>query len=251
MKILIPMAGFGSRFAEGGYTLPKPLIDVRGRPMIEVVVNNLNPKGDYIFIIQKTHSDEYDLDSKLKSIAPNCKIVKIDEITEGSACTSLLAETYINNDEDLLIANCDQYIQWNRGKFFEFCSDISLDGAILTFKSKDPNCSYVKTNKNDWVLECKEKQRISNVATVGVYYWNRGSDYVKYTKQMIRKNIRTNNEFYICPVYNEAIADNLCIKNFNIEDVWQIGTPDDLLYFSNNYFNNPDIDSDIWANTPT
>jgi dTDP-glucose pyrophosphorylase len=219
--------------------------------MIQVVVDNLGADSKFIFIIQKTHIEDYGLDSFLKKISPNCTVIEIDHLTEGPACTTLLAEKHINNNEGLLIANSDQFLEWDRESFFKSCNSSSADGSILTFKSTDPNCSYVKLGQNGCIAECREKERISNIGTVGIYFWKRGSNYVRFAKQMINKNIRTNNEFYICPVYNEAISNGLCIRNFPTDDVWQIGTPSDLDCFIKNYFPNPDSDPDIWANMPS
>lgn len=231
LNILIPMAGGGSRFAAAGYTFPKPLIDVDGKPMIQVVVDNLNMRGNYIFIVQKEHYEKYNLNYVLPLIAPNCKIIQTDGITEGAACTTLLAKEFINNNSPLVIANSDQYVNWNSSEFMYSMVGDAIDGGILTFNSTHPKWSYAKVDENGWVTEVAEKKPISNLATVGIYYWARGSDYVKYAEQMIDKNIRVNNEFYVCPVYNEAIADGKRIKTYNAKKMWGIGTPEDLQEF--------------------
>ena len=109
------------------------------------------------------------------------------------------------------------------------------DGYILTFESMHPKWSYIKVDQKNYVTEVAEKKPISNIATVGIYYWKHGKDFVKYAEQMISKNIRVNNEFYVCPVYNEAILDNKKIQKFDIDKMWGIGTPEDLDYFVNNY----------------
>ena len=233
LNVLIPMAGAGSRFAQQGYTFPKPLIEVEGKPMIEVVVKNLNIEANYIFLVQREHYEKYNLKYLLNLIAPNCKIFQIDGITEGAACTTLLAKEFIDNDNPLVIANSDQYIEWNSNECMYAFSADDIDGGILTFESSHPKWSYAKTNLDGFVSEVAEKQVISNQATVGVYYWNKGSDYVKYAEQMIQKNIRVNNEFYVCPVFNEAIHDNKKIRVKNVKKMWGIGTPEDLNYFLN------------------
>ena len=207
MNVLIPMAGAGSRFAQAGYTFPKPLIEVNGKPMIQVVVDNLNVDAHFIFIVQKEHYDKYNLQSVLNLIAPGCDIVQVDGLTEGAACTTLLAKQFINNDEPLLMANSDQFVEWNSNEcLYAFTAD-TIDGGIVTFQSTHPKWSYAKLGPEGFVTEVAEKKPISDIATVGVYYWKRGSDYVKYAEQMIDKNVRVNNEFYVCPVFNEAIAD--------------------------------------------
>jgi len=235
MNVLIPMAGAGSRFATAGYTFPKPLIEVNGKPMIQVVVENLNIEANYTFVVRKEHYEKYSLQYLLTLIAPGCNIVQVDGLTEGSACTTLLAKQYIDNDAPLLLANSDQFMEWNSNEcLYAFNAD-GIDAGILTFKATHPKWSYAKIGEDGFVSEVAEKKPISDNATVGVYYWKKGSDYVKYTEQMIEKNIRTNNEFYICPVFNEAISDDKKVRVKEVERMWGIGTPEDLNYFLEHY----------------
>ena len=235
MNIIIPMAGAGSRFQQAGYTFPKPLIDIKGKPMIQVVVDNLNIDATFIYVVQKEHRLKYNLDTLLNLITPNCKIVEVDTMTEGAACTTLLAKKFINNDAPLLMANSDQFIEWDSNEFMYKMIEQKVDGGILTFHATHPKWSFAKIDEFGYVTEVAEKNPISDIATVGVYYWAKGSDYVKYAEQMIQKNIRTNNEFYVCPVFNEAIEDGKRIKTFNIDKMWGIGIPEDLNYFLENY----------------
>ena len=234
MNVLIPMAGAGSRFAQAGYTFPKPLIEVNGKPMIQVVVDNLNIDAHYVFIVQEEHFHKYNLKQVLNLIKPGCDIVTINGITEGAAVTTLLAKEYINSNEPLLIANSDQIVEWNSNEcLYAFDAD-EIDGGILTFKATHPKWSYAKIGDNGFVSEVAEKNPISDNATVGIYYWKHGSDYVKYAEDMIQKNIRTNNEFYVCPVFNQAIEDGKKIRVKEIEKLWGIGTPEDLNYYLEN-----------------
>ena len=235
MNVLIPMAGAGSRFSAAGYTFPKPVIEVNGKPMIQVVVENLNVDAHFIFLVQKEHYEKYNLKQLLNLIAPGCDIIQVEGLTEGAACTTLLAKDFINNDEPLLMANSDQFVEWNSNEcLYAFTAD-SIDGGIVTFKATHPKWSFAKVGEDGFVSEVAEKNPISDTATVGIYYWTHGSDYVKYAEQMIEKNIRTNNEFYVCPVFNEAIGDGKKIRVKNIEKMWGIGTPEDLHYFLENY----------------
>jgi HAD superfamily hydrolase (TIGR01509 family) len=235
LNVLIPMAGAGSRFAQAGYTFPKPLIEVNGKPMIQVVVENLNIEANYIFIVQKEHYEKYNLKYLLNLIAPDCKIVQVDGITEGAACTTLLAKEFIDNDQPLVMANSDQFIEWDSNNVLYSFSADGIDGGILSFKATHPKWSYAKLDDNGFVSEVAEKKPISDNATVGVYFWKNGSDYVKYAEQMIEKNIRVNNEFYVCPVFNEAIQDGKKVRIKEIKGMWGIGTPEDLDYFVENY----------------
>lgn len=237
LNVLIPMAGAGSRFEKAGYTFPKPLIDVNGKPMIQVVVDNLNIDANYIFVVRKEHRSKYNLDTLLNLITPNCKIVEVDSVTEGAACTTLLAKKFINNDNPLIMANSDQFVEWDSNEFMYKMIEQKNDAGILSFESTHPKWSFAKIDENGYVKEVAEKKPISNIATVGIYYWAKGSDYVKYAEQMIEKNIRVNNEFYVCPVFNEAIKDNKKVKIFNIEKMWGLGTPEDLEFFIKNYDN--------------
>ena len=235
LNVLIPMAGAGSRFEAAGYTFPKPLIEVRGKPMIQVVVDNLNVEANFIFIVQKSHFEKYNLEYLLRLIAPDCKIVQIEGITEGAACTTLLASDLIDNNNPLLIANSDQFVEWNSSEtIYSFESD-GVSGGIVTFEATHPKWSYVKLGEDGFVSEVAEKKPISNMATVGIYYWRKGADYVKYARQMIDKDIRTNGEFYVCPVFNEAIQDGLKFRIRNASRMWGIGTPEDLNFFLENY----------------
>lgn len=235
LNIIIPMAGAGLRFADAGYELPKPLIDVNGKPMIQLVVENLNLKANFIFIVQTSHRIKFCLDKLLNIIAPNCKIIETDKITEGAACTALLAKDLINNDSPLFFANSDQFVSWDSNLFMYRMQETNYDGGIVTFESNDQKWSYAKVDNLGFVTEVAEKKPISNIATVGFYYWKYGSDFVKYAEKMISENIRINNEFYVCPVFNQAIKDNKKIITHQIEKMWGLGTPEDLNYFLCNY----------------
>ena len=235
INIVIPMAGLGSRFISAGYDLPKPLILINNKPMIQLVVENLNIEANFIFIVQKKHRTDYNLDFILKSIANDPTIIEVDGITEGAACTTLLAKDFIDNNTPLLLVNSDQYVKWNSLEFIQHMNDTNCDAGILTCETDNPNYSFVRLDDNNNVCEVAEKNPISNLATVGMYFWKKGSDYVKYAEQMISKNIRVNNEFYVCPVFNEAIESNLKIKTFMVEKMWCLGTPEDLEYFVKNY----------------
>jgi len=235
LTVLIPMAGAGSRFQQAGYTFPKPLIDVKGKPMIQVVVDNLNIKANYVYVVQKEHREKYNLDTLLNLITPGCKIVEVDGITEGAACTALLAKEYINNDNPLFFANSDQFVEWDSNEFLYKMNETNADGGIVSFRATHPKWSFAKVDEQGLVTEVAEKNPISDIATVGYYYWKKGSDFVKYAEDMIEKDIRVNNEFYVCPVFNQAIEDGKEIRTFDIPKMWGLGTPEDLTYYLENY----------------
>ena len=235
LTVLIPMAGAGSRFQQAGYTFPKPLIDVKGKPMIQVVVDNLNIKANYVYVVQKEHREKYNLDTLLNLITPDCKIVEVDGLTEGAACTALLAKEYINKDTPLFFANSDQFVEWDSNEFLYKMNETNADGGIVSFRATHPKWSFAKVDEQGLVTEVAEKNPISDIATVGYYYWKYGSDFVKYAEQMIGNDIRVNNEFYVCPVFNQAIGDGKEIRTFDIPKMWGLGTPEDLKEYLENY----------------
>jgi len=235
MNVLIPMAGAGSRFQQMGFTFPKPLIDVKGKPMIQMVVENLNIDANFIFIVQKNHRETYNLDTLLNLIAPNCKVVEVDGITEGAACTTLMAKEFIDNDNPLFFANSDQFVEWDSNEFFYKMNETDADGGIVTFKATHPKWSFAKLDNDGLVTEVAEKNPISDIATVGFYYWKHGSDFVKCAETMIEKDIRVNGEYYVAPVFNQAIQNGKKIRTFNVPNMWGTGTPEDLKYFEENY----------------
>ncbi len=232
LNIVIPMAGRGSRFADAGYVNPKPLIDVNGKAMIELVADNIRPSEDFrfIFICQREHMERFPLEDMLKRVAPGCGIIPIDYVTEGAACTVLLAEKFIDNDDALMIANSDQYVDIDINDYLAVIK--GYDGLIMTMPANHPKWSYIRYTDEGLVTEVREKEVISDQATVGIYNYSHGRDFVKYAHQMIDKNIRVNNEFYVAPVYNEMIADGGRITYFDIgEKMHGLGTPEDLNLF--------------------
>ncbi|MDR1996783.1 MAG: glycosyltransferase family 2 protein [Candidatus Margulisbacteria bacterium] len=237
LNIVIPMAGRGSRFADAGYQEPKPFIPVHGVPMIKVVIDNLTPRipHRFIFVCQNQHIREYDLTPRLKSYAPNVEIIGIDGITEGQVCTVLKAKHLINNDEPLMTANADQYIDFDINTYLADLETRKLDGLIMTMQASDPKWSYVKTGADGCAVETAEKKVISSDATVGIYNFRQGADLARAAEQMIRANIRVNNEFYTCPCYNYLIKENKKIGVFSIGQeragMYGLGTPQDLEFF--------------------
>lgn len=223
MNILIPMAGNGQRFVDAGYAEPKPFIDVLGKPMIERVVENLGgpDAGNYIFVVRDAAAMH-----RVQTIVRYCDVVIAHDMTAGAACTALLAREFIDNNEPLLIANCDQIVEHERpgwpGRSYV------PDGAILTFHSEHPKWSYAAVDEEGWVHGVAEKQVISDRATCGIYWYRRGSDFVRYAKQMIEKNLRVNNEFYIAPVFNQMLAEGRGIAEIKVREMWGLGTPEDL-----------------------
>jgi HAD superfamily hydrolase (TIGR01509 family) len=252
LNVVIPMAGLGSRFQKQGYTVPKPFIPVFGKPMIQWVIQNMIPtqetygsicklmpyKITFHFIVQQPHLNAYNFDELCKGLNIDYTITPIKYVTEGAACTVLLVKDKINNDDPLVTVNSDQFLEWNQNEFYRALINPTYDGCISVFEQNDPadiKWSYSKIDEAGCVSEVAEKKYISNMATTGIYGWKKGSDYVRYAEQMISKNVRVNNEFYVCPVYNEAIADGKKIRNFLCKKLWGLGVPEDLEFFLNTY----------------
>lgn len=235
INVVIPMAGLGSRFSEVGYKKPKPFIDVLGKSMIERVIENLKiDNATYILIARKEHiASEKETIKELEK-KYDIHFVGIDKVTEGAICTVLHSRKYINNEAPLLLANCDQIVDVNINSYLNDCFEKKADGSILTFEDaeRNPKWSFAKVN-DGWVTEVKEKQAISEYATVGLYFFSKGKYCVDYAIDMIVRNDRVNNEFYTCPIYNYAIKDGKKITHFliDVKKMYGIGTPDDLNTF--------------------
>ena len=234
MNILIPMAGEGSRFAKEGYTFPKPLIDVNGKPMIQCVVENLDFDAHYILLVRKEHMEKYEIASLLSVITNgNSTVIEVEKLTEGAASTALLARDYIDNDDELLIANADQMIEYSRENFNLLTRMTTLDGVVFTFNAVHPKWSFVKVNSRGYVTNVAEKNPISDIATCGIYWYRKGSNFVKYADKMIESDTRINGEFYIAPVYNELIGEGKTLAPFYVNKMHGLGTPEDLKKFIN------------------
>jgi len=225
------MAGRGKRFEEAGYSFPKPLIDVNGKPMIQIVIENLNLSAKHIFICYKQYYDKYAIKDLINLFKPNSKIITLDSITDGAASTVLLARNDIFSDEELIIANSDQWVDWNPQHFLSFLRNKNADGGIVTFISTHPKWSFVRIDDDGIVKEVAEKKPISNIATVGIYYYKHGKYFVDAAEKMISKNIRTNGEFYVAPAYNEMISNGLKVYNYHVAEMYGLGTPEDLKKF--------------------
>jgi HAD superfamily hydrolase (TIGR01509 family) len=250
VNIVIPMAGLGSRFSKVGYTDPKPFIPVFNRPMIRWVIENMMPSATqygntlvpapatpvFHFIIRSEHATRAAvLETICNELGVKWTITTVDQLTEGSACTVLLAKQHINSDTPLVIVNSDQWLDWEVNEFYRALLNPTYDGIISVFKQSDANdikWSYSKTC-DDTPLVCRvdEKKYISEWATTGIYGWRRGSDFIQSAEEMIAKNIRTNNEFYTCPAYNELIGRGGKVRNLECRRLWGLGVPEDLERF--------------------
>lgn len=250
MQIVIPLAGEGSRFSQAGYTFPKPLIDIDGKPMIQRVVENLSFfDAEFVFLVRQSHLNTYRIEELLRLITGGkCIIVAVEALTQGAACTVLLAKEHINNEEELLIANSDQIIEY-RPENFQLLRSLPFNSRLIdfiwTFNATNPKWSFAKTDLTGRIIEVAEKKPISDIATCGIYYWRQGSAFVGCAEEMLRRDIRVNGEFYVCPVYNLGIERGRQVYPFYVDKMWGVGTPEDLeVYLRHGRSSGPQVPSD-------
>lgn len=234
LNIVLPIAGRGSRFATAGYTLPKPLIPVHGTPMIAAVVGNIRPSRPhrFVFVALAEHLEHRGMRETLEIAAPGCTIVPVDRVTEGAACTVLLARDCIDSDDALMLANSDQWVDIDIDDYLATMDAQGADGLIMTMTADDPKWSFVGLDDERCVTRVVEKEVISNEATVGIYNFRRGRDFVWAADRMIEQNLRVNNEFYVAPTYNQLIqrGSRVVVRNVGAEGagMYGLGIPADL-----------------------
>ena len=243
LQIVIPMAGRGSRFANAGYTTPKPLIPLGGRPMIEWVIDNIRPRcaHRFIFLCLAEHLQTHpEVPEALRRLCPGCEIVPVATVTEGAACTVLLARKFIASADPLMIANSDQLVELEINDYLAAADAADVSGLIMTFWSDHPKWSYCKMRPDGDVTEVIEKKVVSNEATVGIYNFRQGHDYVRAADAMIAANLRVNNEFYVAPTYNQLIHEGARIVTMKTGREYAgmhgVGTPEDMELFKKTEF---------------
>tara|TARA_Y100000356_G_scaffold120853_1_gene113698 strand:+ start:138 stop:857 length:720 start_codon:yes stop_codon:yes gene_type:complete len=238
MNIVIPMAGSGSRFRDKGYKKPKPLIDVLGKPMIEAVIENLHVKdARYTFILNRQQKESNEIERIIRRCVSKASIVYVDGLTDGPARTALHAEKHIDED-NLIIVNCDQIIRdFDAKHIVEFAKLRGADGVVGAFISSSKKNSYMKLDPNGEVVDVKEKIVISNVATNGLHFWSKGTDFISSAKAMIENNEKYSNEFYIAPTYNYMVKNGKRVLPFFYNLHLPIGVPQDLERYIDEYGN--------------
>ena len=209
--------------------------------MISRVLENLGSVNfDVVLLARRSHLDSQPEMFAALAAQSGIKIVPVDQHTEGSVCTILLGRSEIDRDAPLLIANCDQIVDFDCAEFVNDCVERKLDGSILVFREpgKNPKWSYAKINDQQIVTEVREKVAISDLATVGIYFFAKASYFFDAATDMIAHNDRVNGEFYTCPVYNYMIAEGLRVGVYEIASsaMHGIGTPEDL----DAYYNRPE-----------
>lgn len=235
LNIVIPMAGRDSRFARAGFTDPKPFIPVGGVPMVELVIRNLRPsrRHRFIFVCLAAHLARYGFRHRLRQLAPGCEIIGLPGVTDGAACSVLMAAAFIDNETPLLIANVDQWVNTDINAFLAQADSQQFDGYIMTLPARDPKWSYVQRDARGRVCRVVEKEVVSGEATTGIYYFRYGSDFCRNARVMIAANARCQGEFYVAPVYTQLYRAGVReIHTCNIGDgMHGLGTPEDLAAF--------------------
>jgi len=242
INILLPIAGKAKRFSDVGYTLPKPLIMAKNKHIIDWamesidldILDSLSDKISYklIFVVRLEHINNFSIDTILKEKfgEDRVEIVICDHDTDGAVATCLLADEFIGTDDGLMIYTPDVYFQ----KPFNILNKLGHDGHILTFKANSPAHSYVRKNYHGFVVEAREKEVISNEAAVGVYYFKSGKLFTEYARKMIREDLRTKGEFYICPLYDMMARDGKEVTTSLVDSMHVLGTPEELNFFVDN-----------------
>ena len=233
-NILVPMAGLGSRFIKEGFKVPKQLINIKDKHLIDISLDCLDYEGcNLIFVVRDETVYNFHMDDLLrKKFGDDIKVVVLDKLTDGSVCSCLYAEEYIDNDAPLIIHTLD--IEFRPVFNPHIMNNLNGDGLLLTFKSNSSNYSYAKVDRNGFVTQTAEKKAISSDACVGIYGFKKGSDFCKYAREMIKRDLRTKNEFYISPLYNLLIEDGKKIRTEMVDKMHVFGTPDEFHFYKDN-----------------
>jgi len=236
MNIVVPMAGRGARFATSGVDTPKPLIQVAGRPMVVWALESLGellPGARIVFVVLKDHETNYGVSELLRSVAgPSARIVLIDEVTEGQLCTVLAAAPHLNGDEDLLVASCDTYIVSDLAKDIRE-RQVDCHGIISVADMPGDRWSFARTDETGRVVEVAEKERISDHASTGLYYFSHAQEFITVAEEMVRNREKTRGEYYVIPVYQKYIQRGWRVDVSVADRMWDMGTPEALDEFVN------------------
>jgi NDP-sugar pyrophosphorylase family protein len=215
INILIPIAGKSNFFGETEYKYPKPLIEIGGNPMIQLVIENLEKiKGDkrYIFVVNSIDCSKHHLDNTLFLLTDNkCEIIRLEGETSGAACSCLMAIDYINNEDPLIIVNGDQIIDTDLNQVIHAFSSKNADVGVISFDSVHPKWSYIRLDDNDRIIETAEKRPLSRHAIAGFYYYSKGEDFVRSAMSSIRKDANVEGLYFIAPTINELVLEDKVI----------------------------------------
>jgi NDP-sugar pyrophosphorylase family protein len=232
MKVVIPMAGAGSRFAKQGNLTPKPLITVQGKTLIEHAIESFDVDAQFVFITRRYSDESHNaqLSNILSKLRPEHKEIQLSQVSQGASDSVLAAESLINNHEPLVIYNCDQIFQWDPKEFITWVQQHACDGAIVLYNSTDPKNSFAVIEQNK-VTEVVEKKCVSDHALVGFHYWRHGSDFVRSARQLKQEFITSGRpECYVSETYNYLIQEGAHIAPYHVAPhvYVPLGTPEDV-----------------------
>lgn len=242
------MSGMGNRFVEAGYQTPKPLIEIDGIPIIEHVVNMFPAEEDFIFICNSKHLEETDMKVILQRIAPKGQIIEIPPHKKGPVYAVRQIDNLIEDEEEVIVNYCDFACYWDYVDFLEHTRTRNADGCVPAYKGFHPhmlgttNYAFMRDEKQ-WMLEIKEKEpftdnRMQEYASMGTYYFKKGSYVKKYFKKLMYKDVNLNGEYYVSLVYNLMVKDGLKVSIYDVQHMLQWGTPQDVEEYMgfSNYF---------------
>ncbi|MCL6274283.1 NTP transferase domain-containing protein [Muricauda sp. 2012CJ35-5] len=248
MKIIIPMSGMGNRFVKAGYSTPKPLIEIDGKPIIEHVVGMFPGEHNFIFICNSQHLRETNMRDILKGISPDSIVTEIPPHKKGPVYAVHLMNEYILDDEEVIVNYCDFSCYWDYHDFLDHTRTRNADGAVPAYKGFHPhmlgttNYAFMRDDKQ-WMLEIKEKEpftdnRMEEFASIGTYYFKKGSYVKKYFKELMDKDINLNGEYYVSLIYNLLVNDGFNVSIYDVQHMLQWGTPQDVEEYNgfSNYF---------------
>lgn len=222
LNILIPLGGQSSFFDNEEYPYPKPLIEINGRLMIELLIesfSSLHTPYRFIFIVQKNDCRKFHLNNTLKLLAGDqAVIIELSGDTKGAACSALMAIDYIDNTDALLISNGDQLLDLDMNVLLDFFEHQQSDGGVVCFTSVHPKWSYVRLDEQQKIIETAEKRPISKHAIAGLYYFRQGSDFVKAAMRSISNDANVNGLYFIAPALNEMVLDNKRLTVYQVDN---------------------------------
>ena len=242
MKVIIPMAGTGTRFVQAGYTDPKPLIKANGKRIINYILDSFDEDDEFVFICNDVHLSTTNMREVLLELCPTAEIVSMPVHKHGPVHTVKAAYEFIKDDEPIIISYCDNPHMWDYDDFKKYVKDEDLDGCILTHTGFHPHTlsntkmAFLKT-KDGLLEEIKEKEcytddPMGEHASTGLYYFRRGSDVKKYFDQAVAEEVTYNGEYYVTLVYNLLVGDNLRVGYYATPFVTVFGTPEELENFN-------------------
>lgn len=236
LHIIMPMAGEGSRFLKEGWNTPKPLIQLHGTPLFKRAIGSVLTDGipmKYSFIVRQNHIDEYDIDKGIQSFLPEARIFSVQRTTRGAVETCLIAESAIDDNDAVLVMDCD--LEFRSARFIELIkAALSLSGAeaqggaLVSFESDSPKYSYAEIDANNVVLRTAEKEVISNHALCGAYFFSSGKRFKQIAHRLMNEKNFAKPEYYVSLLFNYLIEAGETIYLATMEQYYSYGTPEEL-----------------------